>query len=328
MHCHLLVPDFFSGDETPPAARLSAAETLISKGRRKRLPASSPEAWLFERFQVARQRDWPVAPYTLLADGGSPERHFWMRADPVHLQAGNESILLSGIPGAGPSPAEARALAETLNRHFGGSLQVHPLAPGRWYVRVEPAVEAQTTAPAAAQGREIQAHLPSGRDAMRLRSLMNETQMLLHEHAVNAAREARGEPALNSLWFWGGGTVEPAAAVRPFSTVIAADPLARGLALAAGIPVRPLPENAQRMLAALKEESAALAVLSAPRSPEAFAAMERDWFEPLLAALLAGRIGMLSLHLLGERARLEVETVRSDLRYFWRRKKPLASYLA
>jgi hypothetical protein len=327
MHCQLLIPGFFPRDEALALARLDAAETLVSKGRRKRLPASSSEVWLFERFQIAKQRDWPVAPYALLADGGSPGRHFWMRADPVHLRAGNESIFLSGIPSPGISPAEAQALAETLNRHFGERLQVRPVAPARWYARIEPVPEAHTTPPVTAQGGEIRAHLPSGPDAMRLRALMNETQMLLHEHAVNVERESRGELALNSLWFWGGGVIVGPAG-RPFSAVIADDPLGRGLALAAGIPARVLPETADRMLAALKEGGVALVVLHRPQNPEDFAALERDWFGPLLAALLAGRIGMLSLHLLGADARLEVETVRSDLRYFWRRKKPLASYLA
>jgi hypothetical protein len=326
MHCHLLVPDFFSEEGAPPLARLHAAETLISKGRRRRMEAISAEAWLFGRFRISKQRDWPVAPYTLLADGRSPGRDFWMRAEPVHLRAGTESLFLFGSPAPDISPAEAQALAETLNRHFGESLQVHALAPARWYARIEPPPEAHTTPPGTAHGRDMRAHLPSGRDATRLRALMNESQMLLHGHAVNAAREARGEPALNSLWFWGGGTIETSAA-RPFSAVIAGDPLARGLALAAGVPPRPLPRDAEVMLAALKE-GVALAVLDAPRSPEAFAALERDWLAPLLAALLAGKIGMLSLHLLGARARLEVETVRSDLRYFWRRKKPPASYLA
>jgi len=291
------------------------------------MEAISAEAWLFGRFRVPKQRDWPVAPYTLLADGGSPGRDFWMRADPVHLRAGTDSISLLGSPAPEISPAEAQALAGTLNRHFGESLQVHALSPARWYARIEPSPEAHTTPPGTAHGRDMRAHLPSGRDATRLRALMNESQMLLHEHAVNAAREARGEPALNSLWFWGGGTIGPAAA-RPFSAVIAGEPLARGLALAAGIPAQALPHNVDIMLAALKEEGVVLAVLDAPRNPEAFAALERDWFAPLLAALLAGKIGMLSLHLLGAHARLEVETVRSDLRYFWRRKKPLASHLA
>ncbi|HEY7675284.1 MAG TPA: regulator [Burkholderiales bacterium] len=327
MHCQLLIPGFFSHDEAPAAVRLVAAETLVSKGRRKRLPASSHEAWLFERFQIARQRDWPVAPYALLADGGSPGPDFWMRADPVHLRAGNDSIVLIGVPPSGISRGEAQALAETLNRHFGESLQIDLTESGRWYARLQPVPEAQTTPVAAAQGEEIKAQLPSGRDAMRLRALMNETQMLLHEHAVNIEREARGEPALNSLWLWGGGAIERAPA-RPFSAVIADDPLARGLALAAGIPARRLPQDAGVMLASPEEDGAPLVVLNAPQNRDGCAALERDWLKPLLAALHAGRIGMLSLCLLGADAGLEVETVRSDLRCFWRRKKPLKSYLA
>ena len=324
MHIHLLVPDFF---QSAGAERFGAAETLVSKGRRKRMPASSPEAWLFERFHVAKQRDWPVAPYTLLADGGSPGRDFWMRADPVHLEVGNRAVVLAGDPAPGVSRTEAEALTGHLNRHFGEAMRFHPLDPGRWYVRMQPMPEVQTTPPSTARGKEIEAHLPSGRDAVRLRALMNETQMLLYEHAVNSGREARGEPALNSLWFWGGGAIADAGA-KPFAVVIADDPLARGLALAAAIPARPLPEMANFMLAAFRDEGVALVVLNAPQDPDGFAALERNWFAPLLAALHAGSIGMLSMHLLGTKARLEAETVRSDLRYFWRRKKPLAGYLA
>jgi hypothetical protein len=63
MHCRLFIPDFFSA-EGAEADRLAAAETLFAKGRRRRLAASSREAWLFERFAVPKQRDWPAAPYT------------------------------------------------------------------------------------------------------------------------------------------------------------------------------------------------------------------------------------------------------------------------
>jgi hypothetical protein len=140
---------------------------------------------------------------------------------------------------------------------------------------------------------------------------------------VNTEREARGAPAVNSVWFWGGGAFAVPAA-RPFSIVLSEDPLARGLALAAGIPGRRLSGSAETMLAALPVEGTALIVLDPPRS----ATLERDWFQPLLAALGAGRIGMLSLSLAGADSLLEVETVRSDLRHFWRTRRPLQSYLA
>ena len=328
MHCDLYIPDFFSAEGLPPADSLAAAETLIARGRRKWMAPISTEAWLFERFGVARQRDWPVAPYTLLADGGVPERHYWMRADPVHLQVGRDSLGLADSAAFDVSRAESEALVETLNRHFGERMLFYLMRPARWYVRLEKAPDMQTTPPAAARGFAIDEKLPSGADAMRFHALMNETQMLLHEHPVNAEREARGEPALNSIWFWGGGVIE-AAKARPFSTVVGDDPLAQGLALAAGIPARALPKDADSVLAALGDEGVALVVLDAPQEAqlrERRTALERDWFLPLLAALKSGRIGMLTLHLCGADSLLEVETVRSDLRYFWRRRKPLSAY--
>src|SRR5712691_6577065 len=248
MHCELYIPDFFPPEGLPRADGLAAAETLIARGRRRRRALASQEAWLFERFGVARQRDWPVAPYTLLADGGAPERHYWMRADPVHLQVGRDSLGLSDSAAFGVSLAESEALVEALNRHFAQTMLFRPLRPARWYVRFEKAPDMQTTPAAAARGAAIDEKLPSGPDAMRFHALMNEAQMLLHEHPVNAEREARGEPALNSIWFWGGGVIA-AAKSRPFSAVIADDPLAQGLALAAGIPVRALPKDPDSVLA-------------------------------------------------------------------------------
>src|SRR6266436_927678 len=271
MHFDLHIPDFFSAEGVPPAEDLAAAETLIARGRRRRIASVSPEAWLFGRFGVERQRDWPVAPYTLLADGGAPERHFWMRADPVHLRVGRDSLVLADGAAFQVSRAESEALVETLNRHFGQTMLFYPMRPARWYVRLEKAPDMQTTPAAAARGLAIDETLPSGPDAMRFHALMNEAQMLLHEHPVNA-----------------------------------------------------LPKDAGSVLAALGDEGLALAVVDASREAqlrERRTALERDWFGPLLAALKSGRIGMLTLQLCGADSLLEVETVRSDLRYFWRRRK-------
>ncbi|HKB63767.1 MAG TPA: hypothetical protein VKD03_12920, partial [Burkholderiales bacterium] len=182
----------------------------MARGRRKRIASISPEAWLFGRFGVERQRDWPVAPYTLLADGGAPERHFWMRADPVHLRVGRDSLDLADSAAFEVSRAESEALVDTLNRHFGRAMLFYSTRPARWYVRLEKAPDMQTTPAAAARGAAIDEKLPSGPDAMRFHALMNEAQMLLHEHPVNAERETRGEPALNSVWFWGGGVIAAA----------------------------------------------------------------------------------------------------------------------
>src|SRR5882762_11253772 len=277
MHCNLYIPDFFSA-EGFSSDSLAAAEKLIARGRRKWIAPISPEAWLFERFGVPKQRDWPVAPYTLLADGGAPGPHYWMRADPVHLRVDRDNLGLADSAAFDVSRAESEALVETLNRHFGRTMLFYPMRPARWYVRLEKAPDMQTTSPVAARGAAIDEKLPYGPDAVRFHALMNEAQMLLHEHPVNAGREARGEPALNSIWFWGGGVID-AERARPFSMVFGDDPLARGLALAAGIPVRALPKDAGSMLADLGEEGVALVVLDAPREAslhERRTELERD----------------------------------------------------
>jgi hypothetical protein len=321
MHCSLLTPDFFSAGNPATTIRLAAAETLIARGRRKRSDPIGAEDWLFERFGARRRRGRPVAPYTLLADGGAPGGDYWLRADPVHLSVGMNGLGLDATP-LDLTRAEADALAATLNGHFQNALAFHPLHPERWYVRLAEAPEVETTPLSDAAGAPIGDKLPSGSGASRLCALMNEAQMLLHEHPANAAREARGAPTVNSVWFWGGGSLETGLA-RPWSVVLADDPLARGLARAAGVPERSLPRNAETMLTALPAGGTVLAVVRADG-----AELERDWYGPLLAALRDGRIGMLSLALPGRSSLLEVETVRADLRRFWRTRKPLEVFFA
>lgn len=321
MHCSLFIPDFFSAGNSAPALRLVAAETLIARGRRKRKAPTASEDWLLERFGARKRDALPVAPYTLLADGGAPGARFWMRADPVHLGVGMNGLTLDAAP-LELSRAEAEALATALNSHFGDALAFLPLRPERWYAGFSDALQADTAPPSAALGGSVGDKLPAGAGAARLRVLMNEAQMLLHEHPVNVEREARGAPSVNSVWFWGGGSLETSLA-RPYSIVVAEDPLARGLARAARIPERPLPRNAQSMLASLPAQGTALIVPDA-RGAE----LDRDWCGPLLDALREGRIGMLSLNLSARTSLLEVETVRSDLRCFWRTRKPLQAWLA
>src|SRR5438046_9965026 len=110
MHCELYIPDFFHREGPERADGLESAKTLIARGRRTRKALVSREAWLFGRFGVPRQRDWPVAPYTLLADGGAPGPHYWMRADRVHVPVGRDSLGPADTPAFEVSQAASGAL--------------------------------------------------------------------------------------------------------------------------------------------------------------------------------------------------------------------------
>jgi len=345
MHCQLLVPGFGwpQGDarELCHALAPDALETLIARGRRTRASASGPERWLFERFGVPRQRDWPAAPFSLLADGGSAGSDAWIRADPVHLRFERNRLMLLDSTLFAIARDEAEALADSINSHFGDSFTIFPLQAQRWYARLSDCPDMETTPPSSVRGGAIQAALPHGPDAMRWQACANELQMLLHDHPVNLAREARGELPVNSVWLWGAGRLPPPPdrpPARPFQHVAASEPLARGLAQASGAQAQELAANARGFLARAGHAGIDLAVLDSLAAPsqygqaqawrDALSKLELDWFAPLLAALRQGTIGMLTLHLLGLEHALQVEVTRSDLRRFWRRRQPLAGWLA
>jgi len=340
MHCHLLVSDLFWPErdfreiyrelDTPALAQ------LLTKGRRQQAVAASLEAWLGTQFGARRREDWPVAPYCLLADGGEPGAHHWLRADPVHLRLEGNRLILADSGGFSLSQQEAGSLADSLNAHFSADgLTFRPLRPERWYLRVEAATALQTTALPEAAGRSIEALLPRGADAPAWRARLNEVQMLLHDHAINAARESEGKPPINSVWLWGGGSISDAVSA-PFDAVWSGNPFAAGLAQAAAITARDLPEGAAGLFRASAGTGVCLVVLDSLRAAaqhgdahgwrDGLARLERDWFAPLLQALEQQRVGMVSLHALGTEGVLSAEVTRGDLRRFWRRVRPLADF--
>jgi hypothetical protein len=340
MHCHLLLPDLFWPDrdfrDIYRGLDAPALEQLLAKGRQRHAETASVEAWLCEQFSVERQQDWPVAPYCLLADGGEPGEHYWLRADPVHVKLEGNRLMLADSGVFSISQQEAESLSDSLNAHFSAEgLTFYPLRPDRWYLRLEQAPAVETTALPEAVGRSIDELLPRGAEASSWRARLNEVQMLLHAHAVNEERESAGKVPINSIWLWGGGKLSGAASA-PFDAVWSRDPFAAGLAQAARIAARDLPDSAADLLRASAGEGVNLVVLDALRGAaqygdahgwrEGLARLERDWFAPLLEALRQERVGMLSLHALGPAGMRSAEITRGDLRRFWRRVKALADF--
>lgn len=352
MHCHLIVPDLFWPERSDRSAYGSvtpiALQLLLARGRKSVLEFAdagldSFESWLLQRCGIARdeQGDWPVAAFTALADGlrspGEPSPAYWLRADPAHLRVDRDRLLASELDASSLRLDEARALVATLNTHF-ESDGLHFEAPNaeRWYVRTATPARLITTPLAAAHGRSVEALMPTGPDTSRWRAVMNEAQMLLHEHAVNQAREERGELPINSIWLWGGGEAAPVTAksVR----WLAEDALARGLARAADTPALPLASGAGEWLRSAPQAGIAWIVLDQLRQPArrleadrwqaTLARLERDWFAPMIGALRDGRLGMVSLHAIGESSALSAEATAQDLRRFWRRPKSLVEYIS
>lgn len=325
MHVEIVAPALLAAQG---ASRHPALELLLARGRRTHDDPLDLARWLAREFGLA-EAPVPAGALTALAGGLEPGEDAWLRADPVHLRLQRDSMMLVPAAGFDVSRAEADALADAVNRHFAASFSVHVVSPAAWSLRVKGDAAIDGRSPLELAGQDVDANLPAGADAARWHATLNEVQMLLHDHPVNEAREV----PLNSLWFWGAGRL-PQEAEGPWQSVTADDPVALGLAKLAGLRHRALPAGAGDWLERLPETGRQLVVLdalaaaAALRDGEAHAArlgaMEADWFAPLLAALKSGRIGMVTVHL--PDAGLSIETVRGDLRRFWRRPRPVAAY--
>jgi hypothetical protein len=171
---------------------------------------------------------------------------------------------------------------------------------------------------------------------MKILNLLNEIQSFLHTSPVNRRREENGRKPINSLWFWGSGTPATAKTIAPeFDLVLGADTLARGLARAAGLPTRPLPEDADTLLADVAPGTRTLLVFDQPEKTmrhendadyrQTLTALETRWFAPVWRALADGRVGRLRLVAPNVRMKTLVRDAdRAATWRFWRRPRTLA----
>jgi hypothetical protein len=311
---------------------LPALERLLSRARAEAWPASDMEHTLAAFFQLPDGDGTPlaVAPLTWLADSGERAAGFIMRADPVHLRADQACLRLFDSTAFALDAQEARDLVAAFNDYYGRQgWQLHAPIPQRWYLTLNEAPEVATVAPLQLAGRDIRDGLPQGKAGASWHAFLNEVQMLFHEHPVNQAREQRGEPAINSIWPWGGGFL-PGQITTTVSQVIAGHPLLRGLAQLAGVPCRDVPGNAADLMV---ESQGGLQLVWLDRlerscrygEVEAWSdgirQLEQAWFKPLLEMLVQGRIARLDLYPVG--ARCYVIT-RRRLRCFWKPDRSLA----
>jgi hypothetical protein len=163
----------------------------------------------------------------------------WLSADPAWIQPDMSGARLLACGHLPLSMDEAQALVEPLQAVFaeqGMALKVS--TPQRWHLRVPADMSLpHFDAPEQALGEDLYDHLPQGPEGRRWRVLLNEVQVLLHQHPLNAQRRERSLPPINSLWFWGGGVL-PSHIDTALRGVIGEDLLLLALAHRADIPTQ------------------------------------------------------------------------------------------
>lgn len=328
----LLVPGL-TGFRGLSAPRLPALEALLARADHSTCSVSL-ERQLFDLFRVETVdgSDLPVAAVTRVLDLGVIDKGWWLRADPVHLTPDRDRLILTGPDRLALQPDEAERLAAEIAESYraeGWTLKAP--RPDRWYLR-PPATPAITTTPwLDVEGRDIAPGLPKGADGKAWHTVLNEIQILLHSSKVNEAREREGKLPVNSLWFWGGGSL-PRLPSQTWLSVRAEDPVALALARLAQLPAAAPPDTFN---ACLRECSGGehLVVLDACRLPSRYGDVsawtasiehyERDWFAPLLAALRDGRVATATLV---DESGASFSLTSRQARRWWRWRRPVTSW--
>jgi hypothetical protein len=327
-------------------ARATLVERVIGEDFQRTLPH---ERWVARQFGTVASGagaadEAPLAPYMLRADGGEPGTSTWACVQPVHVRIAHDHLVLIDPASLALTDDEASTLldvARPLIEELG--VRIEAPKPSRWYLASDAFGTLAGASPLRASGRNIEIWLPheahTGERSRAWMKLQNEVQMAWFEHPVNEAREARGLPSVNSIWFHAQGAAQPVKS--PFIRVLSDAAATRGLALTARVEIGAPPSsfaaltpgaNGARSGAHGGNQVTATTLVeldpfSAPyieqdwaRWNEAFAALETDWFAPALAALQAGQLGELGLTLCGDTGSVTLTITRGDLRKFWRRR--------
>ncbi len=241
-----------------------------------------------------------VGAAVLYADGGVAQGATVMMATPVHYLAEMSNVRLPADGILSLRRAEADALAADFNRiwHDAG-IRLHCGRSGNLFCLADRPLIARTHDPEDALDRHIDACLPAGADAPRLRQLMSEIEMWLFEHAVNRTRAAQGGALVSGLWLWGAGAAL-ASPPRADGFTAGDDPFFNALA----------GRDASGVL------SGVVASAAVPGTQD-WHEVESRWLERSIADLRAGRIARLELSA-GNRC---FGLSRAAARRFWRRRR-------
>lgn len=272
----------------PPLARLRAAtaspvlnEWLV-RGDCQADATAGREAVLRNAFEFISPR-LPFAALTRSLDSGDVAGANWLFADPSHVAVDAVAVRMLACATLDLTADDGDELARALRPLFGDAGFLLETSASRWYLRCPIGTRLpRFDPPEDVLGDNLMQHLPTGDNQKQWQHLLNEAQIILHNHPVNASRQQRGQMPANSVWFWGVGELPEWVRTR-FTRVLSDDNTVRALARSAGVASHDL-TNVD--ISGRHANTATLLDLAAYREIES---LEKDWLIPIDAAL-KGRV--------------------------------------
>lgn len=333
----LLTPEHISeAGSVLESVNCPALETLLAKADKLPIEVGHKHSFAVNASYLFHQKNTlPVAPTTAISDlEDFDPSYFWLRVDPVQMIPDRDTLVV--IPGEdlGIEDEEATALVEAFNEHFAQDKVMLEMGSNlRWYIRILQPVDVQTRALDSVAYQSVQEAMPEGNASAYWRQLMNEVQMLFFAHPVNEARRMQGMPEVNGVWVWGEGLYDDKGIyTRENAALSGKDVYLQGMAIASQAAYYDVPADYPAWQILMKDgnhQEQMLVLEDARKSMTQeewltlLQRMEKDWFEPVLQDLKAGRVHSLLLDLgMSHRYYLTPK----NLKKFWRRKRPLAKY--
>ena len=224
-HMHLIVP--FAGSVSPAGQlaqqalslpnlerllpRLALTQTLGKDEYTLSPPHELAQAHTKGWAQVDGALPWAAE---LAHQAGLPVgEQAWALLTLVHMHVGAEQVRLTDPAALDVDDATSRSFIEAVRPLFESEgFGLHWLDAKRW-LATHPLFDGLATASLdRVHGRNVDPWLPDQRSARLLRRLQNEVQMVLYTHPLNEAREAAGQPPVNSFWCHGCGKAQAAKA--------------------------------------------------------------------------------------------------------------------
>ncbi|PIT83807.1 hypothetical protein [Limnohabitans sp. 15K] len=227
-------PEVWAGLQLP---NLQALLGLMQHQKVLQDPETTPFHLPHERLQ-ARALSWPSEVTTLpwaawhQAQQGQPsaEPQAWMT--PCHWQIGMDQVVMADPAHLHLSDEESQQLLQAMQPFLQeDGLHVTWHSALMWHAQGAMLADLPTASLDRVIGQNVKDWLPDHPAARPLQRLQSEMQMLLYNHPVNDARDARRQHTVNAFWLHGAGALPFNAAVNAAVTAAVNAPLTVSTAL-------------------------------------------------------------------------------------------------
>ncbi len=324
--CVLKISDLATSEHVPSLQGLSF---LLSRARKVVHQKNALDDVVSQAFGLHATPDYPMAAISAFGDGQDVQNAVWFYADPVHFLLQRDTFSLHDDAPLKLSASDADNLLSALNQHFSED-GLHFLRgySGDWFIKIPENTAifwpVKTSAVQSAIGQDVQVVMPKGETALQWRKLLNEIQMLLHEHAINQAREKNGQLTVSSIWVSGGGVLplEPDCHVQE-DVLLADHPFYAGVACLAQKKHLAL-QQIEVVINQKKYDAVRVRLESKDLVQPMISAS--SWWSFFVECLKKRNINQLVLNVGLHDTTLTAEISLFDLFKFWRKTKPLADF--